>query len=72
MNVNNLFYHGDYSTKLSYTDFCSVTEDYTTHHIDEEAVKVVEKFGYPRDYLVKCLNNGDLNHATATYYLLVI
>lgn len=72
VNVDNLFYQGNYDTKLSYNDYCSVTEDYTTHHIDEEAIKVVEKFGYPRDFLVQCLNNGDLNHATASYYLLVI
>lgn len=72
VNVDNLFYGSNYTTKLSYADYCSVTEDFTTHHIDEEALKVVESCGYPRDFVVRCLNSGDLNHATATYYLLVL
>jgi serine/threonine protein kinase len=72
VNVDNLFFEDNYSTKLSYTDYCSITEDYYTHHINEDALKKVSKMGYPRDFVVKCLNNGDLNHATATYYLLVL
>jgi hypothetical protein len=29
----------------------------------------MENFGYKKDYLQKCLNNNELNYATATYYL---
>jgi len=72
VNVNNLFYGGDFSQRLSYTDYCCITEDFTTHHLDEEAIKVVEGFGYPRSFLVRCLDQGDLNHATASYYLQVM
>ncbi len=72
VNVDNLFYEGNYSTKLSYTDYCCITEDFTTHHLDEEALKVVESFGFPREFVVRCLNQGDLNHATASYYLLIM
>ena len=72
VNVDNLFYDENYDTKLSYTDYCCITEDFTTHHIDEEALKIVEGFGYPRNFVVRCLNSGDLNHATASYYLLVM
>ena len=72
MNVDNLFYDGNYGTKLSYTDYCCITEDFTTHHLDEEAIKVVEGFGYPREFLIRCLNQGDLNHATASYYLMIM
>ena len=70
INVDNLFYNENYSSKLSYTDYCCITEDFTTHNLDEEALKVVENFGYPRNFVVKCINRGDLNHATASYYLI--
>ena len=70
VNVDNLFYNGLYKTKLSYTDYCCVTEDFATENIDEEALKACENFGFPRQFLVKCLNRGDINHATACYFLL--
>ena len=72
VNVDNLFFNQNYSTKLSYVDYWSITEDSYTHHINEEAIKQVSKMGYPREFVLKWLNNGDLNHATATYYLLVM
>ena len=70
VNVDNLFYHENYHTKLSYTDYCCITEDFSTENIDEEALKVCENFGFPRQFMIKCLNRGDINHATASYYLL--
>lgn len=72
VNVDNLFFNQNYSTKLSYTDYWSVTEDYYTHHVNENVLKQVAKLGYPREFVLKWLNSGDLNHATATYYLLVM
>ena len=70
VNVDNLFYDEVYSTKLSYTDYCCITEDFSTENIDEEALRVCENFGFPRQFMIKCLNRGDINHATACYYLL--
>jgi len=70
VNVDNLFYAGNYGCKLSYTDYCCITEDFTTQHLDEEALKIVDSYGYDRKFVVRCLNAGDLNHATASYYLL--
>ena len=55
---------------MSYTDYCCITEDFSTENIDEEALAVCENFGFPRQFLIKCLNRGDINHATACYYLL--
>ena len=40
------------------------------YRVDEEAIRKVEAFGYPRVYIIKCLNNNELNYATSTYYLL--
>lgn len=48
VNVDNLFYDENYGTKLSYTDYCCITEDFSTENIDEEALKVCENFGFPR------------------------
>jgi hypothetical protein len=48
-----------------------VTEDFGTHHIDEEALRVVEGLGFPRSKVIESLNQGELNHATTTYNLLV-
>ena len=45
MNVDNLFYYENYHTKLSYTDYCCITEDFSTENIDEEAsgAEIVER-----------------------------
>lgn len=67
-----MFYQENYGTKLSYTDYWWITEDFTTHNLEEEALKTVESFGYPRKFVLKWLNNGHINHATASYYLLVL
>ena len=33
------------------------------------AIKYVENFIYKRDYIVRCLENNELNHANAIYFL---
>ena len=48
-----------------------MTEDFGTHHIDEEALRVLEGLGFPRSKVIQSLNSGELNHATTTYNLLV-
>ena len=48
VNVDNLFYYANYKTKLSYIDYCCITEDFSSQLIDEEALKVCENFGFPR------------------------
>ncbi len=50
---------------LNYT----ISTNSNTFYIDEMALKFVENFGYKRDYIVRCLENNELNHATATYFL---
>jgi hypothetical protein len=72
INIDNLFYDGNFTCKLSYTNYCAVTQDYYTHRIDEEALRVLENFGYSRSMVIDSLNKGELNHATASYNLLVL
>jgi len=38
--------------------------------LDMRVLDTIEFFGYPKDYVKKCLYNNELNHATTTYYLL--
>ena len=37
--------------------------------INENVVKIVEKFGYNRKYIIKSLQTNEINHAVASYYL---
>ena len=80
VNVENLYYRGgtpqkepntDPDEKVTYSDYCALTEDFMTYRIDEEAMEIVTSFGYPRHLVLESINRGDVNHATAAYYLLV-
>jgi len=33
-------------------NYCSVTQDFTTYRIDEDALRVLESFGYPRQFVI--------------------
>ena len=37
--------------------------------LDENAVNFVENFGYKREYIINSIENNELNHASASYYL---
>lgn len=68
INVDNLFKNE--STKLSYEDFCAVTEDFATMHINEHIIDQVESFGYNWKDTKEAIRKGELNHATTAYNLL--
>lgn len=51
------------------TKICSLAST-NTLIIDEETILNVEALGYKRDYLIKCLNINDLNHAVSCFYIL--
>ena len=70
MNVDNLFYGENYKCRLSYSNYCCITEDFTTKQLEEEAIRQVTQLGFPREHVLKSLQEGFLNHATASYYLL--
>ena len=77
VNIENLYYRGgdprltQVNDKITYSDYCALTEDFMTYRIDEEALEVVMGCGYPRSLLLDAINKGEVNHATAAYYLLV-
>mmetsp|Transcript_7384 Transcript_7384/g.5648 ORF Transcript_7384/g.5648 Transcript_7384/m.5648 type:complete len:181 (-) Transcript_7384:30-572(-) len=76
VNVDNLFREDPTSSaeeaKLSYSDYVSITQDYATVHINEEALQVLESLGFPQKVVKHGINKGELNHATASYNLLVL
>lgn len=56
--------------KSENTFLCTTDQSTGIWDINENALNIIESFGYPKDYVRKCLNSNELNHATATYYLL--
>ena len=71
VNVDNLFNKDNYDVKLNYKDYLAISQDFATMHIDEEALTIVEGFGYPKSFVKDCIKNGDINHATVCYHLLI-
>jgi len=72
VNMKNLFFRGANIEKLSYVDYCIMENDIYTHRIDEGALRKMEEFGYPGNVVIEVLKKGVLNHAIATYNLLVL
>ncbi len=71
LRVQNLYKSND-PTRLRYEDYCYIANDFYTQHIDEEALRTLESFGYPREIVTRCMHKGELNHAVASYNLLTI
>lgn len=74
VNLENLFIHSNRERarpKIGYQDYKELTEDFSTMSINEGALKKMEEFGYPRRMVSSSLAAGHVNHATATYHLLV-
>jgi serine/threonine protein kinase len=69
INVGNIFPEGR-EVKIAHTDYCCITNDFLSFHQDVKAIKETEELGYAKPFLLKSLQNGDMNHATATYSLL--
>jgi hypothetical protein len=74
VNVDNLYKSGlNAKQRLSYSDYCSITQDHATMHINDEVLTQMEgEMGIPKKLVKDHLNRGDLNHATATYQLIVL
>ena len=70
-NLENLFYNTK-CQKLAYSDYCAIANDFYTQHLNEGVFDTLKKHGYPRDIVIKDLEKGELNHATAAYNLLVL
>ena len=48
INIKNLFDDEEPNTRLSYMNYCAVTQDFNTYHIDEDALRILESFGFNR------------------------
>ena len=71
LNVGNIFTR-DENVKLDYNDYTFIKNEFETTHLDENAIRTVEAMGYSRDSIIKSLKENHLNHATASYYLLIM
>ena len=74
VNVDNLYKEGLHAKqRLSYGDYCAITQDYATMHLNEEVLRTMEgRMGMSSRLVKDSLNKGELNHATATYQLMVL
>lgn len=57
-------------TQVNFSPPKSAVVERVRNEIDNGSLTQMEQFGFRRDYVVKCLKKNELNHATATYYLL--
>lgn len=76
VNVDNLYKEGCVTgrkQRLSYADYCAITQDFATMHLNESVLHTMEvDMGMPRRLVKEHINRGDLNHATSTYQLMVM
>ena len=72
LNLSNLVPDGSNANEICYNDFIKISNEFHTQHIDEEALRVVERFGYDKEIVKKCIQKGELNHGTSCYELLMI
>jgi serine/threonine protein kinase len=72
INVDNMFHGENYDNKLNYEDYTALTEDFATMHVNEGVLDQLEQFGYGRREVKESLRRGDLNHATASYNLMLM
>ena len=64
----NLVHRGGPKTKKERHDLYDEHNYYL--RIDEKILHEVEDFGFPREYVLKCLGENVNNHCTTSYYLL--
>lgn len=72
VDMSKLFFRERKVERLSYVDYCIIANDLHTHKIDEDVLKIMGKLGYPRKVVLEGLEKKLLNHATATYNILVL
>jgi hypothetical protein len=67
VNLDHIF--RNFNTKLSYSDYQSISEDFMATHIEEDPLTITAGFGFPKHLVKEMLEKGELNHATACYHL---
>ena len=72
LNIENLFFGNKKNLRISFQDYTYIANDFYTNHIDEEALRSIEQFGYPKKSILNSLEKQDLNHGTASYNLLLL
>jgi len=70
INIDNLFDDSKQDQKLSLDDYKRIAGDFLHKKTSQGAIKQLEKFGYPREIVNKSLKNEEINHATASYFIL--
>ena len=69
LNIDNSGSKDNLNLKMIKNNKDTFSTNSNTFFIDDNAIRFVEDFGYKREYIIKSLENNEMNHATATYYL---
>ena len=76
VKIENLFagHSRDHDTELTLTQnqLNEITIDHATVYINEEAIAKLETFGFPKKLVRAQVQSNVLNHATASYHLLML
>lgn len=70
MVIDNQKTEDEEEDRLNFNEKSTAVGTAQTLIINERYLSEVEKAGYPRTFLVRSLNNDELNYATSFYYLL--
>ena len=74
-NINNINNNNKMDKRNNISEDKDKNENYEDKNkiikINEKAVKLVEDFGYNRKYIKRSLESNEINHAVATYYLML-
>ena len=71
-NINNLCSGRNPDERLCQSDLNMIVCEQLQKQINEKALQQLESFGYDREQVIASLQAGEINHATATYQLLLI
>lgn len=70
ININDILLHPWLSDYRQIFSRRSLSGDLQLERFDEGVLQKVVEFGFNRNYVIKSILQEELNHATATYYLI--
>jgi hypothetical protein len=62
----------EYGCKLTPHSLLKYEVQASSHKIREDIVSIVESFGFKREFILQSLEDNVRNHATASYYILLL
>jgi len=67
----NIFREANKNGRISYDDYEKIIGENKYNSVDKSIISKLEEFGYPESQVMSSLQKDEINHATATYHLLL-